>query len=179
MTLRELCKQVRGKKTKEKMTKSKLLARHEGIIARRDEKAGNGTIQVSVKVYESGYVLYEEDDRNTVFHLDDLRNKNWNYEGVSSDCEMACGNVVRNDVIMSEDWYMGLTLEGNDRIMANRVNNEKLYVGFSYSDLAEDHAALGFEVNFIKKMEDEVDREKREKVFEELRKKMSSGQWTA
>ncbi|MBR3510361.1 MAG: sigma-70 family RNA polymerase sigma factor [Lachnospiraceae bacterium] len=178
MTLRELCKQVRGKKAAGNLNRSQLLARHEGLVARHDATLGNGAIKVSVKVYESGYVLYEEDDRYTVFHLDDLRNKNWNYEGVSSECEGCCDGLVRNDVIMSEDWSMGLTLEGNDRIMYNRVKKESDHVEFSYSGISEDLASLGIEINFTKNMEDEVDREKRGKVFEKLSKEMSPAQWT-
>lgn len=179
MTLKELCGLVRGRKTKGKMTRSVLLARHEGIIARHDATLGNGTIKVSVKVYESGYVLYEEDDRHTVFHLDELKNKNWNYEGVSSECTPCCGNVVRNDVIMSEDWSMGLMLEGNDRIMDNRVKAERKHNDFSYSSIAEDLAVLGFEINYTKEMEDEADRKKCEEIFKLLRNEMSSSQWTA
>ena len=177
MTLRELCKLVRGKKSKGGLKRSQLLSRHEGLIARLDMPVKDGAIRVSVKVYESGYVLYEEDDRYTVFHLDDLKDKHWNFGSVTD--KDGCCNMVRNEVMMSEEWSYGLILEGNDRIMHNRDKSEADYVEFSYSGIAEDLAQLRVQYNFTKTMEDKATREQMEGVFDFLRKAMSETQWEA
>ena len=76
MTLKELYAQVRGKRTAGQLGKYQLLARHERQLAKYATTMGEGAIKVMIRVFESGYVLYEEDNKFAVFHLDDICGKN-------------------------------------------------------------------------------------------------------
>ncbi len=177
MTLRELYALLGGRRSKGMMGRNQLLSRHEGLLARLDTTMGKGTIKVSVKVYESGYVLYEEDGMHTVFHLDDVCGKAWKYDGVADDGTVRRERTVSEEVFMSSEWSVRLILEGNERVMQNRDKREGCHVEFSYSGISDDIGQLGFVVDFLKEMENEIDREKRQKVIEKVKDALKPAQW--
>ena len=177
MTLRELYSQVRGKKSKEKIRKYQLLARHERQIARYATTMGGGSIKVSIRVFESGYVLYEEDDKNTVFHLSEICDIGSLYETTDNALVSYKQRMIPAEVYMSADWTLRVILEGNDRIMYNAEKLKKDWQEFSYSGISEDMVQLGFTVDFFKEIEEEISYQKMLDVFRIVQDAMKPIQW--
>ena len=177
MTLKELYSQVRGRKSKEKIDKYKLMARHERQIARYATTMGGGTIKVSIRVFESGYVLYEEDDKATVFHLDDICNSAFEYDTTDWALVPRKQRMIPAEIYMSADWTVRIILEGNDRIMHNREKVENDHQEFSWSGISEDMAQLGFTVDFFKEIEEEINHQKMLEVFKIVQEAVKPVQW--
>lgn len=179
MTLRELYGLLDGRKSCGVLRRSQLLSRHEELLARLDTSMGNGTVKVTVKVYESGYVLYEEDGKPTVFHLDDICKRDLRYDGVSGSFSFYGESLVPMEVFMSADWSVRLILEGNERLMHNREKVEQDHVEFSYSGISEAMEHLGVTPDFLMSFEDEFIHGKMMEVFEIVRGALNNAQWTA
>lgn len=177
MTLRELYSQIRGKSTSGQLGKYQLLSRHERLLARYSTTMGGGTIKVSIRVYESGYVLYEEDDKAAVFHMDDICGKATLYDSLNDGLVSRNQRNIPDEVYMSSDWTLRLTLEGNDRIMHNREKVANDHMEFSYSGISEDMVQLGFTPDFFALIEEEISHQKMLEVFETLKKEMKPVQW--
>ena len=82
MTLEELYTKVKSAKKNRQLSRRQLLEENDNVIAEKEAKMGDGTISVHLTVFESGYVLYEEDEKYTIFHLDDIRQKPVEYKTV-------------------------------------------------------------------------------------------------
>lgn len=177
MTLRELCAQVRGKKEKGQIGKNQLLSAKEREIASYATTLGSGTIPVSIRVFESGYVLYEEDEKHTVFHLDDVCGKDMEYDSVDKQGTSRRSRVVPGEVYMSADCTLRLILEGNDRVMHNREKVESDHVEFSYSGIAEDMPQLGYTPDFFRWIEEEIDHLKMLDLLRRLEMEIRPVQW--
>ncbi|MCR5625309.1 MAG: hypothetical protein K6G11_08765 [Lachnospiraceae bacterium] len=177
MTLKELYSQVRGKKGKGQVGKYQLLLRHERQLAKYVTTMGEGTIKVMIRVFESGYVLYEEDEKFSVFHLDDICGKDKEYDAVDRIFTSRNERMIPSEVYMSADWTLRIILEGNERIMHNREKVENDHVEFSYSGISEDMFQLGFTPNFFRKIEEEINKQKMIEVFKAVENAMKPVQW--
>ena len=103
MTLRELYSQVRGNKVRGQLGKYQLLARHERQLAKYVTTMGEDSIKVMIRVFESGYVLYEEDNKFAVFHMDEVCGRNKVYETVCGEAVSRRERVIPDEVYMSAD----------------------------------------------------------------------------
>ena len=177
MTLRELYSQVRGNKVRGQLGKYQLLSRHERQLAKYVTTMGEGSIKVMIRVFESGYVLYEEDNKFAVFHLDDVCGSNTIYDTVCREAVARKERVIPDEVYMSADWTLRLILEGNERIMHNREKVESDHVEFSYSGISEEMAQLGYTPDFFRLIEEEINRQKMLEVFEKIQEVMKPVQW--
>ena len=177
MTLKELYAQVRGKRTAGQLGKYQLLARHERQLAKYATTMGEGAIKVMIRVFESGYVLYEEDNKFAVFHLDDICGKNTIYDTVDKSLVSRKERVIPAEVYMSADWTLRIILEGNERIMHNREKVESDHVEFSYSGISEEMSQLGFTPDFFHAIEEEINHKKMLEVFEAVKREMKPVQW--
>ena len=177
MTLKELYSQVRGRKSKGQLGKYQLLSRHERQLAKYVTTMGGGSIKVCIRVFESGYVLYEEDEKFTVFHLSESVNKNMEYDTTDSTLVSRKERNIQSEVLMSSEWYVRIILEGNDRIMHNREKVEADHTEFSYSGISEDMAQLGTSDDYLKEIIKELDHQKMLEIFEIVKKSMKPIKW--
>ena len=177
MTLRELYSQVRGRKSKGQLGKYQLLSRHERQLAKYVTTMGGGSIKVCIRVFESGYVLYEEDEKFTVFHLSEIVNKNMEYDTTDPTLVSRKERNIQSEVLMSSEWYVRIILEGNDRIMHNREKVAADHTEFSYSGISEDMAQLGITEDFLQKIIKEIDHQKMLDVLEVVKNSMKSNKW--
>ena len=177
MTLKELYSQIKGRKSKGQLGKYQLLARHERQLAKYVTTMGEGTIKVSIRVFESGYVLYEEDEKFTVFHLSEIVNKNMEYDTTDPTLVSRKERNIQSEVLMSSEWYVRIILEGNDRIMHNREKVAADHTEFSYSGISEDMAQLGITEDFLQKIIKEIDHQKMLDVLEVVKNSMKSNKW--
>lgn len=177
MTLRELYSQVRGRKSKGQLGKYQLLSRHERQLAKYVTTMGGGLIKVCIRVFESGYVLYEEDEKFTVFHLSEIVNKNMEYDTTDPTLVSRKERNIQSEVLMSSEWYVRIILEGNDRIMHNREKVAADHTEFSYSGISEDMAQLGITEDFLQKIIKEIDHQKMLDVLEVVKNSMKSNKW--
>ncbi len=177
MTLRELYSRVTGRKTAGQLGKYQLLARHEKQLAKYVTTMGEGSIKVMIRVFESGYVLYEEDNKFAVFHLDEVCGKNMIYDTVNRSSVSRRERVIPSEVYMSADWTLRLILEGNERIMHNRDKVESDHVEFSYSGISEELAQLGFTPDFFHDIEEEIYHKKMQEVFDMIQSVIKPVQW--
>ena len=177
MTLKELYSQIRGRKSKGQLGKYQLLSRHERQLAKYVTTMGGGSIKVCIRVFESGYVLYEEDEKFTVFHLSEIVNKNLEYDTTDPSLVSRKDRNIQSEVLMSSEWYVRIILEGNDRIMHNREKVEADHTEFSYSGISEDMAQLGITEDFLQKIIKEIDHQKMLDVLEVVKNSMKSNKW--
>jgi hypothetical protein len=177
MTLKELYSQVRGRKSKGQLGKYQLLSRHERQLAKYVTTMGGGSIKVCIRVFESGYVLYEEDEKFTVFHLSEIVNKNMEYDTTDSTLVSRKERNIQSEALMSSEWYVRIILEGNDRIMHNREKVEADHTEFSYSGISEDMAQLGTSDDYLKEIIKEIDHQKMLEIFEVVKNSMKPIKW--
>lgn len=177
MTLKELYSQVRGRKSKGQLGKYQLLSRHERQLAKYVTNMGGGSIKVCIRVFESGYVLYEEDEKFTVFHLSEIVNKNMEYDTTDPTLVSRKERNIQSEVLMSSEWYVRIILEGNDRIMHNREKVEADHTEFSYSGISEDMAQLGTSDDYLKEIIKELDHQKMLEIFEIVKNSMKPIKW--
>ena len=177
MTLKELYSQIRGRKSKGQLGKYQLLARHERQLAKYVTTMGEGTIKVSIRVFESGYVLYEEDEKFTVFHLSEIVGKCTEYDTTDGSLVSRKQRTVPAEAFMSSEWYLKILLDGNDRIMHNREKVAADHTEFSYSGISEDMAQLGITEDFLQKIIKEIDHQKMLDVLEVVKNSMKSNKW--
>jgi len=177
MTLKELYSQVRGRKGKGQLGKYQLLARHERQLAKYVTTMGEGTIKVSIRVFESGYVLYEEDEKFTVFHLSEIVGKCTEYDTTDGSLVSRKQRTVPAEAFMSSEWYLKILLDGNDRIMHNREKVEADHTEFSYSGISEDMAQLGTTDDYLKEIIKEIDHQKMLEIFEVVKNSMKPIKW--
>ena len=177
MTLKELYDLVLDKRVKGAIGKHQLMARHERLLARMEHYMGQGSVKVSIKVYESGYVLYEEDRRFTVFHLNDVCGEPVEYASVDESVASKAQRTIPRELFLGSEWHVRLMLEGNDRIMHNREKVERDHVQFSHSEYAEDSLPFFMMEDFVCGLQEQVIREKRKEVFEKLKRELRPIQW--
>lgn len=177
MKLRELYSRVIGRKVPGQIRKSQLLSRHERQLAKYVTTMGEGTINVTIQVFESGYVLYEEDRRFAVFHLDDIYGKNMIYDTVNCSLVSKRERVIPSEVYMNFHWSLRLILEGNERIMRNREKVERNHVEFLYSGISEDLPQLSFIPNFFYFIDEDTYHKKTKEVFDMIRNVIKPVQW--
>ena len=176
MTLKELFVAANGAKEEVVPYRRQLLSRREKVLAEEASSMGNGSVRVRIRVFESGYVLYEEDEFYTVFHLQDIRGKAKVYNSASE--EMVLDSMtIPEEVFMDADWTLKLTMEGNERLWHNRQKCEQDKIEFSYSGVSEDIEALAYVPDFLRSLNDEIDEERMRKVLEIVSSKMNPITW--
>ena len=177
MNLLELFALTDGKEDERTPGRCQLLERGERILKEYAQIASDSP-SIRIRVFESGYVLYEEDCKTTVFHIreallnpfdNDERTRMWDL----NEKEQA----ITRKLLMENDWKIGLFLYGNSRIMNNRYKFEEKKVS-SYHRLAEDITALEYFAPFLKEMEAEIELKKMKTLFELLMKRLKPTQWT-
>ncbi|MBO5621189.1 MAG: hypothetical protein J5959_06120, partial [Butyrivibrio sp.] len=177
MTLKELCAMVKSEKENRNFGKKHLFERNDKVIAEKKSTMGKGTIKVNLMVFESGYVLYEEDDKSTIFHLDDICGKQVKYDTVESGFLSEAARTIPDEVYISADWSVRLMLEGNDRLMHNRASWESDHIEFSYSGISEAIKEVAYEPNYLEAFEAEIDAFHFEEMVSFLKSKVKPRQW--
>lgn len=177
MTLAELCAKVTGHKEKRQLGRNQILERKEKILASLDTTLGGNSIVIKLRVFESGYVLYEENDNFTVFHIKEIGRENKEYETVDELSTPRCQRIVPNEIYMNADWFVLLTIEGNERVERNREKTRDEHVEFSYSGIAEDLGALRYEPDYLCEINEELNRNHMQEVFDYVKSSMNPEQW--
>ena len=177
MKLRDLYAIISGGK-EEKTTpgRESILHRADPVI-QEFEQTMSDCQHIRIRVFESGYVLYEEDKRSTVFHIrraimntfDNDKAKIW-------DLDQEEKSITR-ELLLDTDWEVGLILYGNSRIMSNRYKREEDTV-FSYHCFSEEHPALSYNGSFFEEEEREYMQRKMREVFTRLMDAMTPKMWT-
>ena len=168
MILKELFEKTQQKKGNGEMPYRTLLGMKEPIVAEYETTMKNESLNVHIRVFKSGYVLYEEDGSRTIFHLDDLFRV---YSGSE--------NSISEEILMNTDWQVGVILAGNERIQHNLMEKEKRHREYSYSGIAEDFVNAFYydDYEFLLQIDEEIRRQKAEEVFQILKDSMKPIQW--
>jgi RNA polymerase sigma factor (sigma-70 family) len=172
MTFKDLCRFLNKRQEKRQVTKKRLLEMGSPVLLKHGAMPDG-----KVTVFMNGFVLYEEGERNTVFHLDEVRGKGIEYETVAPEFGMKVDRQVEEEVMMNLDWYIPLMMEGNDRLTKNQNAKESYHSEFSYSDIAEDISQLGFFVDFLRSEIGAIEMEKTKEIFTVLQEAMKPKQW--
>lgn len=177
MTLEELYSKISGTKKDGILGKNQLRERNEKVIANWNEKTLDEADDVQILVFESGYVLYEEGNNTTVFHLDEVVEKQIVYSTVEEDVSNKTTRLIPEDTLLKSEWTVGVLMFGNDRIYENRDKLNSKRIDFSYSAMSDEIGILGFTPDFLESFITEIDKEKRSQVFEKIRSTLKPNQW--
>ncbi len=177
MTLKELYGMVKSEKTNERIGRKQLAEMHGRVIAETVTTMGSGTIPVKLTVFDNGYVLYEEEDIYTVFHLDDVIGTELEYKTVDEAFTPMKERTVSDEVFLNADWNVRLMIEGNNRIIHNKRKTEKKHVAMSYSDYCEAISPLGYEPDYLEGFEAEIEAKKLQKMKDFLSRRIKPEHW--
>lgn len=177
MTLKELYSKINGTKEEALLGKKSLCERNEKVIARWNENTEDEANAVQIQVFESGYVLYEEGDNATVFHLDEVLKNQMIYDTVDSEISEKKARLIPEQVFMTSEWTLSLLLFGNDRIYENRDKLNSKRIDFSYSDMSDEIGELGYTPDFLEPFLTEIENEKMGEVFQKVRSSLKPIQW--
>ena len=167
MTLNELYAQVKDKK---KGTFPKL----EDLINSKYRLIAEGKHNTGiVKVYDTGYILYFEDDRYTVFHISDVYGRGEQYATEHEYAVPYDSRRIKAEFFNNQDWLLRIVMEGNDRITHNHENNERRYVAFRYSDIGEDIKQMGYIPEYLTDDEEPS----AEELIDKVREKVDPDLW--
>ena len=177
MTLAELYSKVTGSKGKRQIGRRQLLARGEPVIASMETTLGSDSISVRLRVFRSGYVLYEEDELFTVFHLGEIYGRGTEYHPLWEGLIPQSAIQIPYEVYMSAEWYIRLLIEGSDRIIRNREKIRNDHVEFSYSDIAEAIPPLSYTPDFFADITETLHRQRRQAVCDYVSSNMHPTLW--
>ena len=177
MTLQELYSFVEGTKTAKRKVHTELEAGGEKILVR--ELFVNGASVCRLTVYVNGYVLYEEDNRNTVFHISEVIDKDFIYSSSLENTIDVSERRAKNEELLNSDWKVVLLLEGNDRISKNREKSDSYHIVFRFDETndesREEH--LSYTPNLSGALEKTIELQKIKEVVDMARSKMSDEVW--
>ena len=177
MTLAELYSKVTGRKVNRQIGRRQLLERKEPVIASMITTLGSDSIIVRLRVFRSGYVLYEEDNLFTVFHLNDVYGRGTEYHSLFDELIPLPESKIPGEVFMDTEWYIRLLIEGSDRIIRNREKIRNDHIQFSYSDIAEAIPPLAYTPDFFADITDEINQRRRQAVFDYISSNMNPTLW--
>ncbi|MCD7890126.1 MAG: sigma-70 family RNA polymerase sigma factor [Oscillospiraceae bacterium] len=131
LTLNELRKEIGELPEKDEKAPSykRLVESGEKVIAKYGEKGSE------VTVYANGYVVYQDEERATVFPFP--KKKSFQYK---SSCGMRTAYIKGSD-FDDMGWYFRLILEGEDRLRHN-ADNRFYYRVILYGDYSEEWKEL-------------------------------------
>ncbi len=132
--------------------------------------------EIEIRVFKTGYVLYREDERYTVFHLNDIIHKPVKYHSVCNTVSLDELRIVSEDVFLRADWQVRVVLEGNARTIHNR-NTEDARKLESYDSWGDDNPYLAYYPPFLEDIEREIKCDKIRLILEILEREMSSRAW--
>lgn len=176
MTLRELFELVGERRYEYRVPgKEQLLSRGEKVI-QEYEQTTKDSQPMKITVFESGYVLYYEGKRYSIFHLQELLENDFGYEWDElADTGLIRKNII-NELLMDAEWIVGISLYGNSRIFINLINDKKDR-NCSIYELSENDPVLGVYASPTAEIEEQIRHEKEERIYEYLRKRMNPTQW--
>ena len=177
MTLKELYSKISGTGEDGLLGKNQLCERNEKVIARWNEKKKVEDDAVQIQVFESGYVLYEEGDNATVFHLDEVVKNQVVYDTVDEGITDKNSRLIPEDAFYTSEWTVGILMVGNERIYENRDKLNSKRIDYSYNDSSDEVGELGFTPDFLEAFCAEIDNKKREQIFEKVRSSLKPIEW--
>ena len=176
MTLRELLSKTSRRKEEKTPSINVLLNRGERIIAKH-EQVLHGEILLKILVFESGYVLYQEGSRRTVFHIEKSLKDTFEYRTTCEEKTPVSQRSIPQKVLLDAEWQVCLILEGNRRIMNNRYAFQKKKQ-LDFQNLIEICPECGFNKSLFDEIEKKEFRERLNQLCEYLQGELTEKQWT-
>lgn len=151
MTLEELYSQVKDTKKTKYPKIDDLISGKYKVIAEGKHDTG------IVKVYETGYILYIEDNKYTIFHITDVYGVGFSYTTQLYQDASIPYRKFNAEFFNDKDWLFRVVMAGNDRIVHNNNVNYERNIAFRYSGIAEDISELCYIPDYLQDNDDDAD----------------------